>query len=157
MVSAWGLTGITWYPWRMYARTARLPYLRRSPLAPTTTTVGDFMTDLAGRGKENQSRGKRFRKKRKPSSPPWPVGQGKEEGNAKERCPPGLQGAAARVGGLVGNDNGGRRRFRVGLAVNGVVHLLPMDRHFLGSNNAETDLVAADFHHRHGDVIVDDD
>ena len=46
-------------------------------------------------------------------------------------------------------------RFGV-LAVDGVVDFLAMDGNFLGSDDAKTHLVSADFHHRHGDVIVDD-
>src|SRR5262249_8066537 len=62
---------------------------------------------------------------------------------------------AARIRGL-GRD---RRRLALvgsGLAVNGIEDFLPVDRHFFGSNDAQPDLVAPDFDHRHGDVIVDD-
>jgi hypothetical protein len=41
--------------------------------------------------------------------------------------------------------------------VNGVPNFLAVNRCFLWGNHAEPYLVAADFYHRDGDVVVDDD
>ena len=38
-----------------------------------------------------------------------------------------------------------------------LVHLIAVDGHFLGSLDAQADLVAADFHNHDGDLVVDDD
>jgi len=40
--------------------------------------------------------------------------------------------------------------------MNGVVDLLPVNRNFLGSNNAQSDLVSPNLHHGYRDVVVDD-
>src|SRR5436309_1023169 len=63
-----------------------------------------------------------------------------------------------RVRGLAGrDDNGGGDFAGLVLAVDGVEHLLAVDRHFLGGHDPETDLIAPDLNDRHGDVVVDDD
>jgi hypothetical protein len=40
-------------------------------------------------------------------------------------------------------------------SVNGVVHLLAMDWHILGRDDAKPDLVSSDFHNSHDDIVID--
>src|SRR5438876_10675245 len=49
----------------------------------------------------------------------------------------------------------GGRRLGLSFAVEGVVHLLTMDWNFFGCTDAQPHLVTPNFHHRDGDIIVD--
>ncbi len=64
-----------------------------------------------------------------------------------------LDWSTAWVDGLRGNR--GRGRLGARLAVNGVIHLLAVDRNLLRGDNPETDFVSPNLHHRDGDVVID--
>jgi hypothetical protein len=82
----------------------------------------------------------------------WAIARSQEEGL--------LQGAASgshAAGGINGLDSDRRRgRFRTRFAMNGIEDFLPVHGNLFGSNNPQPDFVAPDFHHRYGDIVVDD-
>jgi hypothetical protein len=119
-----------------------LPNFRRSALAPIIATKGlDMRISLGVNQKKN------------PYSHHPKKGE-HEEGFGEDEVK--SNGSASRINRLIVDDHCGGGRFGIFLTVDGVVNFLAMNRHFLGSNDAKPHLVAPDFYHRDGNVIVND-
>src|SRR5262249_30579169 len=86
-----------------------------------------------------------------PATPP-PAGAAPAAPSGRARPPGG-----GRRGPVEPRHRGGTDGVRAVAAVDGVVDLLAVDRDLLGGHDPQPDLVAANLHHRHRDVVVDDD
>ena len=106
--------------------------------------------DANGRQRNTAWMAARSSKKAKPSSPSRGITRNGEEGLAKG--PPDSDATRSVL------DNGrGLGSLSVLLAVDCVEDFLPVDGDFFGGDDSQPDFVAADLHHRDGDVVVDHD